>query len=476
MTLTKTTHTLATAGVLLGLAIVPQAYAQDQADQDQADQAFEAANVTQGPLEAHASVQGRYAADELGEINLETERYTGELEVVEVLVSHGKVDAGQTVLKLQAPDLDEQLTDARDALSKARLRLKWAKKEAQIAEAERAVAAERRKLAMTDTLATHQRWDEFVKKDTYRQAEMQLESRENRYADEAQELKQLEELYDGAKLASRTQDVVLGRARRSLALSKAYLEIARRNHKVQMQTALPNQERDMDNRLRWMQAEHANAAWREEVATVQQEWALESAREAFEDAEEAVAELEKDKASLSAIKAEQAGVMTAIGLEPGDKVKAGQALAKLYAQDKGTVKASLPTKDLRVVQEGDRAEVRWVWFDEAATDGTVSHIAWQGQAGGATDANYEVTIEVDNVAAMIRPGMAAEIKITEQLGDDTLSVPADAVASDDDGTYCMVKVGDDFERRAVSVGAGNDQRIQIMKGLSAGESVRVPAK
>ena len=94
----------------------------------------------------------------------------------------------------------------------------------------------------------------------------------------------------------------------------------------------------------------------------------------------------------------------------------------------------------------------------------------------AAEASYDVTIEVDKVAEMIRPGMKANITATRSLGDKTISVPKDSVASDDQGAYCMVQVGDDFERRAVSVGAGNAERVQVIKGLSVGDAVRVPAK
>lgn len=461
----KSTQALTAASVLLSLACSPRAYAED----------YEVAEVIRGPIQVQATTQGRYSADALGDVMYEAKRYNGELKVAEVLVTHGNVTAGQAIIKLEAPDMDEQLADATEALSKAKLKFDWAKQEHAIAKAERDIAAERRKLSLADTLSAHERWDAFGKKDAYKQAELQIQRSEDRFADEAQELKQLEELYDGAKLASRTQDVVLGRARRSLAASKQYIEISRRNHKVQMEVTLPNQERDMDNALSWMKAEHENAAWRAEVAKIQQDWALDAARESFENSKEALAELEADKAALT-VKADQAGVMTAIGLKPGDKASANQALAKLLAADKGTLKASLSTKDLRIVQEGGTVDVTWDWFSEHATYGKIGQIAWQGAAGGANDAKYEATIDIESVNAVIRPGMTASIKATKQLPEDTLSIPNDAVVSDDSGSYCMLKVGDAFERRAVSVGASNNERVQIVKGLSAGEFVRVPAK
>ena len=471
MTHRKVTTALTTACALMGMALAPQVRPQE----DQAKPAYEIFKVAEGAFEAQATLQGRYTAESLGHVSFDAERYAGELLVAEVLVTHGKVDAGQVVLKLEAPDMAEQLDDAREALYKAKLKYEWAQKESKIAEADRAVAAERRKLSLADTLSAHKRWDAFGKADAYQQAELQMQAREDRFADDTQELKQLEELYDGAKLASRTQDVVLGRARRSLKSSKQYLEIARRSHKVQMQETLPNQQRDMDNALRWMQAEYKNAAWREQVAAIQQEWSLDAARDAFDDADEALAELAKD-ADLLEIKAEQAGVMTRIGLKTGDKAQAGQVFANVFDPSKGTIKASLSAKDLRVVKEGDSVEVAWQWFDEFASTGKVTHIAWQGQASGAAEASYDVTIEVDKVAEMIRPGMKANITATRSLGDKTISVPKDSVASDDQGAYCMVQVGGDFERRAVSVGAGNAERVQIIKGLSVGDAIRVPAK
>ncbi|MEM6507155.1 MAG: efflux RND transporter periplasmic adaptor subunit [Planctomycetota bacterium] len=465
----KTSRALTTACTLFALSLAPHALPDD------GEGAHEVAEVTKGAFDASVSVQGRYASELLDEVTLDLERYSGELEVAEVLVTHGKVDKGQPILKLEAPDMVEQINKAARALQRAELQFKWAEKEMKISEIEREIAAERRRLSLEDTLSAHQRWDAFGKADAYKQAELGMKAREDRFADDAQELKQLEELYEGAKLASRTQDVVLDRARRSLETSKQFLEIARRNHKVQMEEALPNQERDMDNSLAWLQVEQANAGWRAEVAEVKQGWEVVSAREALEDAAEAFGDLEQDQGSL-VIKAEETGVITAINLEPGEKVQANQSVAKLYSASKGTIKATLSAKDLRVVQEGDPAKVTWDWFEELSATGKVSRIAWQGQAGGARDATYEVTIEVDKVAAMIRPGMTARVAMTTLLPENTLSVPVDAVTTDDEGAFCMIRVGDGFERRAVSIGASDGKRVQIIKGLSADESVRVPAE
>jgi len=463
-----TPHPFAALTLAAALLCPAAASAQDEP-------AYTTAKAEEGGFEAQVTVTGRFAADVLAELRYDAQRYAGELEVAEVMVTHGRVSSGQPVLRLEAPDLEDALADARDALDKADLKLAWARKQAQITDAEQQVAAKRRELEWADLESDYERWESFGKDDAYTQARLTMQRQEDRHADEAQELKQLEQLYKNAKLASRTQDVVLERARRDLEVSKTYLEIARRAHKVQMDVTLPRRERDWDNRVRWTEMQHAHAAWQAEVAQQQQVWAVQSAQDALELAQEAVAELERDAAALT-IKAQAGGVLSALGLEVGDKVSAGQTFATLYDPAKGTIDAELSAEDLRVVQEGDAVQITWVPFGEIESAGTVQRIAWQGKAGGAGQTSYALAVDVDNVAPMIRPGMAADLRVARPMENSTLSVPADAVATDDRGAYCMVKRGDDFVRREVVAGASNATRTQIIKGLSAGETVRVPAK
>ncbi len=452
------------------LAATTPALAQDDAP---AEEAFELVQAEQTGFTAEVRGTARYTADPLGEVRFEPDAYSGRLVVAEVFKDHGRVSPGEAILRLEAEDMAEQLEEAQRAADRAQQRLAWAQDELRMARVEHEINEEKRALSMADALEDFERWNAFEKDDSYLSTEMGMARFEARVADEQEELRQLEQLYEGARLASRTQDVVLERARRSLEQSLLQLEINRRAHRTAMETTLPRRERDIENRMRWLDVQNAHAVARAAVAMIRQEQEVESAERAAEQAAEHLAELQADAESLE-IKAGHAGVMTALSVRAGDSVSARQVLAQLQSQDAGTMQMSINADDLRVVREGGTVAIRWRPFGEIETTGTVRTIAWVGQGSG-DNTSYSVLLDVDEVASVIRPGMLADITVTREV-PNAVTVPADAVARDADGSFVMVRDGEAFTRRAVVTGATNADRVQIIQGLDAGDTVRVPAE
>jgi RND family efflux transporter MFP subunit len=457
--------------VLAMLTAPAPALAQDDAP---AEDAYELVQAEQGGFTAEVRGTARYTADTLGTLAFEPEQYSGELVVAEVVTPQGRVTPGSVVLRLEAPDMEERLEDAERALERARQRLRWTQQEHQMSTLEQDLADAMRKQSFEDLAASVQRWQDFGRDDAYTSARLGMESTEASLADAEEELRQLEELYEGARLASRTQDIVLERARRRLAMQRTMAEIARRNHDVTMNITLPNRHRDLMQRLERQQMELEHAGTRLAIARERQRLEMEAAEKAVDDADEALANLRADAEAL-AVSSDTGGVIaSAITLKPGDNISPRQTLATLQAHDRGTLTLSIDANDLRTLREGDTVDLRWKPFGEVTSTAMVRTIAWQGQGSG-NSTTYAVTLEVNGVDDRIRPGMLADITATRDL-DNTLSVPKDAVATDDDGSYVMLQDGDTFTRTAVVTGATNADRIQIIQGLDAGDTVRVPAE
>lgn len=472
---TRPTRYLLACSMTLALLAGLPAMAQDAAAAEAGEQqAIETAMVERGGFTAEVRGEGRYTADTLGTIAYEPDAYSGELVVAEVVTPQGRVSPGGVILRLEAPDMAERLEDAERALKLAEDRMRWSQQEREMSDIEQAASRALRQQSLADLEASVLRWEDFGKDDAYTGARLQMESTEASLADATEELRQLEQLYEGARLASRTQDIVLERARRRLAMQETMAEINRRNHDVTMNITLPNRERDLMQRLERQRTEAAHAERRLAIAEERQAIEDAAAERSLEDTREVVENLRADAESL-ALTSDTGGVIaSAITLKPGDNVSARQTLATLQAHDRGSIIMTIDANDLRTLREGDTVDIRWRPFGEVATTGTVRTIAWQGSGSGSTTI-YAVTVDVNEVADVVRPGMLADITATRDL-DNALSVPADAVTRDAEGAYVMLQDGDTFTRRNVVTGATNADRVQIIQGLEPGDTVRASAE
>ena len=88
-----------------------------------------------------------------------------------------------------------------------------------------------------------------------------------------------------------------------------------------------------------------------------------------------------------------------------------------------------------------------------------------------TSRTMQVRLTFDNSRLRLRPGMFADV--TLDLGAvEGLVVPADALVDTGESQYLFVALpGGRFEPRSVRVGVRTGDRIQILSGTAAGETV-----
>ena len=97
----------------------------------------------------------------------------------------------------------------------------------------------------------------------------------------------------------------------------------------------------------------------------------------------------------------------------------------------------------------------------------------------ASTGTVKVTVSMPIAAAgasAFLPGMYAEVTLTTDSRSDVLLVPKAAVVRDEEQTYLFTLVGDvsagfTAKRVRVETGLNDPERIEIVKGLGAGEPV-----
>ena len=95
---------------------------------------------------------------------------------------------------------------------------------------------------------------------------------------------------------------------------------------------------------------------------------------------------------------------------------------------------------------------------------------------------YKVTVAIKAADAAIRPGMTAVAQIVTQSKDNAVLVPRRAVQSENGQSYVLIPTSGQpdpatqtpaSQRRPVKIGLGNNESIEIVDGLKAGEQVLV---
>ena len=171
------------------------------------------------------------------------------------------------------------------------------------------------------------------------------------------------------------------------------------------------------------------------------------------------------------IRAPSAGLILARNVEVGQVVSAGAGgLFRLARGGEMEMRASLSQQDLSRVRVGMAADVKPIGLDRSFA-GRV----WQiSPVIDPQSRQGEVRISLPYDPA-IRPGGFAEAKIAS--GSTTAPLlPQSAVLSDEKGNYVyIVTPQNEIERRAIKVGAIDDEGVTVVEGLSGQEAVVLSA-
>ncbi|QPC81305.1 efflux RND transporter periplasmic adaptor subunit [Phototrophicus methaneseepsis] len=238
-------------------------------------------------------------------------------------------------------------------------------------------------------------------------------------------------------------------------------------------------------RLRVEELQTANqgelgAAW---ANVLQAQAALEQAQSGvteyqIEQAENAVeqAQLTLDQAQVNydrtMLTAPFDGFVADVTVEVGQRVSAGVPIVQLVDVDPLHFLGEVDENNVQDLTQGMNAQVELDALPGLQFAGTLSQIAPQGRDQNGIVV-YDVQIELTTEDGRLRPGMSADADLILNDKQDVLIVPVQFVYSDEAGqSYVDVLLADGkIEERAVTLGIRNTNTIEIISGLSAGETI-----
>jgi HlyD family secretion protein len=191
------------------------------------------------------------------------------------------------------------------------------------------------------------------------------------------------------------------------------------------------------------------------------------------------ADLEQAQAAYSAastvvadsnVRAPFAGTVYSLPVSVSEYVSPGALLLQMADLTKLQVRAYFDEPELGALHAGQPATIVW--------DALPNH-AWHGRilSMPSTIITYttrnvgEVLLSVDDADGKLLPNTNVKVTVTEQKLDNVLTIPREALHSENGKDYVYLLHGKTLRRQQVTKGALNLTQVQIVKGLAENATV-----
>jgi membrane fusion protein, copper/silver efflux system len=169
------------------------------------------------------------------------------------------------------------------------------------------------------------------------------------------------------------------------------------------------------------------------------------------------------------LRAPASGVVVEKNVLAGQKIMAGDALYKVADLSVVWIEGEVFERDLAAVHVGQSVEVE---FQALPSQSRTGRIAYIYPTISPETRTARVRVAMSNPDLALKPGMYATIRIQGASAANVLTLPRSAVLSTGERNLVFVRREDGMlEPRNVTIGAANDERIEITSGLQKGESV-----
>jgi macrolide-specific efflux system membrane fusion protein len=170
-----------------------------------------------------------------------------------------------------------------------------------------------------------------------------------------------------------------------------------------------------------------------------------------------------------------AGEVIVATIQPGTAVTTADAVVVL--SDQLIVRAQVDETDIGKIALGQEAVLSLDAYPDTKIRALVEHIYYESKTVNNVTI-YEADLTPEDMPSFFRSGMNATINFIIESKDSILIVPLEAVQKDKDESFVLVKESADKEpvRRAVVTGASDDRNVEIVSGLSQGDTIAVKTK
>jgi Cu(I)/Ag(I) efflux system membrane fusion protein len=178
---------------------------------------------------------------------------------------------------------------------------------------------------------------------------------------------------------------------------------------------------------------------------------------------------EKTPATHLTLRSPVTGTVLEKGVVEGQYVDPGTALFTVADLSRVWILADLYEMDFGRVQAGDHAVFTADGLPDRPFEGRVEFIYPTVSSETRT---LKARVSLANPGGVLRPGMYGRLRVSGRAAGRALTVPSEAVVNTGEHRYVfLVRAGGHFEPRMVWVGRAVGEQVQILRGVSAADTV-----
>ncbi|HMZ51236.1 MAG TPA: efflux RND transporter periplasmic adaptor subunit [Candidatus Sumerlaeota bacterium] len=171
--------------------------------------------------------------------------------------------------------------------------------------------------------------------------------------------------------------------------------------------------------------------------------------------------------------------------QAGEEVNMSDQLGSIPDLSGLTIRSQIPESEVQRVSKGSDVKVVLEALGNLEVSGKVSFIGpiaieREASPGGQLMAAgqaltgekvFEITVELANADPRLKPGLTARARIVLSRKENVLTVPLEAITTQDNKHFVYIQNNKKYERREVKVGGANSKVVEIVDGVKDGETV-----
>ena len=177
-----------------------------------------------------------------------------------------------------------------------------------------------------------------------------------------------------------------------------------------------------------------------------------------------------DLAAVFSLNSPIDGIVVERNATVGASVGTDANVFKIMDLSRVWIDANVFEKDLQQVRPGQEVKLTVPAFPGSTFSGKVILI---NSVVDPDTRTVKVRTEVANPDGRLKPDMFANVQIVTALNRTAISIPQSAVLNDEGKTVVFVADGNGYKKRQVQAGIQNNDRVEIIDGLAAGDKVVV---